>query len=72
MKTLFEKLKPETLRSLEFEASEYPATMELLVDTLKSCNFYGQLSINDAHRLLLATDKNCRFSIEAIDKLFND
>ena len=72
MKTLFEKLKSETLRSLELEALEYPATMELLVDTLKSINFYGQLSINDAYRILLATDKNCRFSIEAIDKLFND
>jgi len=72
MKTLFEKLKPETLRSIEIESLQYQYTMELLIDTLKSITYYGQLSINDAYRLLSLNKSFAKFDLEELSNLFEE
>jgi hypothetical protein len=72
MKTLFEKLKPETIRLIEFEASEYPATMERLTDEMKSIHSWGQLTITDASRLIGLIRPYTSFNIEALSNLFED
>jgi predicted ATPase len=72
MKTLFEKLKPEVLKSLEREASLYPSTIERLIDTLKSVTYYGQLSISDAHRLISLEKSFVKFDIEILSNLFDE
>ena len=72
MKTLFEKLKVETLKSLELEALDYPSTVERLTYTLKSINYWGQLSINDASRLTSLNNNYQRFDIEILSNLFDE
>lgn len=72
MKTLFEKLKVETLQSLEQEALLYPSTIERLTDTLKEFEYWGQLSINDAYRLISLNKEYQRFDIEVLSNLFNE
>ena len=72
MKTLFEKLTPEAIKLLELEALEYPSTVDRLNDTLKSVTYYGQLSINDAHRLMSLNKSFARFDIEILSNLFDE
>jgi hypothetical protein len=72
MKTLFDKLKLETLKGLEKEAMLYPSTMERLTETLKIVTYWGQLSINDAHRLICLNKTYAKFDIEELSNLFNE
>jgi hypothetical protein len=72
MKTLFEKLKEETLRSIEEEALLYPSTMERLIETLKKLDYCGQLRINDAYRLLSLNKRYIKFNLEEVYNLFNE
>lgn len=72
MKTLFEKLKPETIRLIEFEASEYPATMERLTDEMKIIATWSQLTVSDASRLISLIRPHTSFNIETLSNLFED
>lgn len=72
MQTLFEKLKVETLESLEQEALLYPYTVKKLIETLKVFEYWGQLSINDAYRLITLNQTYGKFDIETLSNLFNE
>jgi len=72
MKTLFEKLKPETIRMIEFEASEYPATMERLTDEMKLLVTWSQLTVADAGRLISLIRPYTPFNIETLSNLFEE
>lgn len=72
MKTLFDKLKEETLKGLEQEALLDPSTMERLTDTLKSVTYWGQLSINDAYRLISLNSAFAKFDLETLSNLFDE
>ena len=70
MKTLFERLKPEVLKSFELEAETYPSTMERLKETLSNMNYYVELRIADASRLLSLGKPFAKFDLEDLSNLF--
>ena len=71
MRTLLEKLKPEVLVLLEKEALEYPATMEVLKETLGKLHFWVELKVSDASRLV-ALKPRSSFNIETLSNLFEE
>jgi hypothetical protein len=71
MKTLFERLKPEILTALNDEAVKYPATIELLIQTLQNCHTPMELSMSDAYRLTLITESG-KFGILELLNCFNE
>jgi hypothetical protein len=52
MKTLLEKLSTENAELLELEAQQYPASIEVLKERLSKINYFTQLEISDASRLI--------------------
>jgi hypothetical protein len=72
MKTLLEKLKPEVLELLELEALEYPSTVERLKETLSNMNYWVELRIADATRLVSINKIYTPFTIEELSNLFNE
>jgi hypothetical protein len=52
MKTLLEKLSTENAELLELESQQYPASIEVLKLKLGKINYFTQLEISDASRLI--------------------
>ena len=72
MKTLIEKLKPEVLELLKLEAVEYPAKIEALIEKMSNMNWWTELKLSDAIRLVQIHKPYSNFDMYAVINLFNE
>jgi hypothetical protein len=72
MKTLFEKLKPEVLELLKLEATEYPATVEALIEKMSNMIWWTELKMSDAIRLVQINKPYSNFDMNAVINLFKE
>ena len=72
MKTLFEKLKPEVVELMKLEAVEYPATIEALIEKMSNMNWWTELKMSDAIRLVQIYTPVANFDMYAVINLFNE
>ena len=72
MKTLFEKLKPEVLELMKLQAVEYPATIEALIEKMSNMNWWIELKMSDAIRLVNIYKPYSNFDMYAVINLFNE
>ena len=56
MKTLYERLEPNVLEGLEHNKERYPETISVIVNELKSHNFWQDLTIGEASAVILFSD----------------
>ena len=53
MKTIYDKLNPDILESINKDEQKYPYTTEALKKKLKSSNDWSQLSIGDIQAIII-------------------
>ena len=56
MKTLYDRLEPTVLEGLEHNEECYPETISIIVNELKSHNFWQDLTIGEARAVILFSD----------------
>ena len=56
MKTLYERLEPSVLEGLKHNEERYPETISIIVNELKSHNFWQDLTIGEARAVILFSD----------------
>ena len=71
MKNLYEQLKPEIRDSIQEDLQKYPTTTMMLIDGLKSVNFWSDLKVHDVNSIILHNHTNL-LTISHMDLLYGD
>jgi len=71
MKNLYDKLKPEIRDSIQEDLKKYPTTTMMLIDSLKTANFWSDLKVHDVTRIVTFSHTNL-LTISHMDLLYGD
>ena len=52
MKNIYERLDPYILASIKKDKEKYPATTKYLIQTLKMCKFWTDLTVGDVQTVI--------------------
>ena len=52
MKTIYEQLNPAILASINKDKDKYPASTGYLIQTLKMCKYWTDLTVQDVHSVI--------------------
>tara|TARA_Y100001954_G_C15603326_1_gene499157 strand:- start:218 stop:451 length:234 start_codon:yes stop_codon:yes gene_type:complete len=72
MKTVYDKLKPDILASIKADKKTYPYTTKALIEELKSCLEWSQLSINAVSSIIIHSHVKIFDSVAVQDLLWGD
>ena len=71
MKTIYDKLKPDILESINRDGWKYPLTTKALKNKLKNSVSWDDLTIADVRSIVLHSHVKV-INIEAVDFIFGD
>ena len=52
MKTIYDRLQPDILASINKDKERYPASTGYLIQTLKMCKYWTDLTMQDIHSVI--------------------
>jgi len=71
MKTMYERLKPEILASINADEQEYPYTTKALKESLKNSISWDELTVSDIRAVIIHSHESI-FDIGHIDFMWGD
>jgi len=72
MKTIYDKLKPDILASIKADEKTYPYTTKALIEELKTCLDWSQLSIAACRTIIIHSHEKVLDSVDIQDLWWGD